>query len=43
MMMPSIGAVMTVCSRLTTAVFSCDFGVYDTAKSATGYTLAVRG
>lgn len=24
-------------------VFSCDFGVYDTAKSATGYTLAVRG
>jgi hypothetical protein len=23
-------------------VFSCDFGVYDTAKSATGYTLAVR-
>ncbi|HUO18445.1 MAG TPA: DUF1566 domain-containing protein, partial [Steroidobacteraceae bacterium] len=24
-------------------VFSCDFGVYDTAKSATGYSLAVRG
>jgi len=24
-------------------VFSCDFGIYDTAKSATGYTLAVRG
>ena len=23
-------------------VFSCDFGVYDTPKSATGYTLAVR-
>ena len=23
-------------------VFSCDYGVYDTAKSATGYTLAVR-
>jgi len=23
-------------------VFSCDFGIYDTAKSATGYTLAVR-
>lgn len=23
-------------------VFSCDFGVYDTAKSATGYTMAVR-
>ena len=24
-------------------VFSCDWGVYATAKSATGYTLAVRG
>jgi len=24
-------------------VFSCDFGVYDTVKSATGYSLAVRG
>ena len=24
-------------------VFSCDFGVYDTAKSASGYSLAVRG
>ena len=24
-------------------VYSCDFGVYDMAKSATGYTLAVRG
>ena len=24
-------------------VFSCDWGVYTTAKSATGYTLAVRG
>jgi hypothetical protein len=24
-------------------VFSCDFGVYDIAKSSTGYTLAVRG
>ncbi len=24
-------------------VFSCDYGVYDTPKSATGYTLAVRG
>jgi hypothetical protein len=24
-------------------VFSCDFGVYDTAKSAAGYSLAVRG
>ena len=23
-------------------VFSCDYGVYDTPKSATGYTLAVR-
>jgi len=23
-------------------VFSCDFGIYDTPKSATGYTLAVR-
>ena len=23
-------------------VFSCDFGVYDTAKGSTGYTLAVR-
>ena len=23
-------------------VFSCDWGVYATAKSATGYTLAVR-
>jgi hypothetical protein len=23
-------------------VFSCDYGVYDTAKSAMGYTLAVR-
>ncbi len=23
-------------------VFSCDFGVYDTAKASTGYTLAVR-
>ena len=24
-------------------VFSCDYGVYDTPKTATGYTLAVRG
>lgn len=24
-------------------VFSCDFGVYNTVKSATGYSLAVRG
>ena len=24
-------------------VFSCDYGVYDTAKMATGYALAVRG
>lgn len=24
-------------------VFSCDYGVYDTLKSATGYSLAVRG
>jgi hypothetical protein len=23
-------------------VFSCDFGVYDTPKANTGYTLAVR-
>ncbi|MBV8635324.1 MAG: hypothetical protein JO002_12595, partial [Burkholderiaceae bacterium] len=23
-------------------VFSCDFGVYDMAKSASGYALAVR-
>jgi hypothetical protein len=23
-------------------VFSCDFGVYDTAKASAGYTLAVR-
>ena len=23
-------------------VFSCDFGVYDAAKSSSGYTLAVR-
>jgi hypothetical protein len=23
-------------------VYSCDFGVYDTAKAMTGYTLAVR-
>jgi hypothetical protein len=25
-----------------TVVFSCDFGVYDTAKASVGYTLAVR-
>jgi hypothetical protein len=24
-------------------VFSCDYGVYDIGKTATGYTLAVRG
>ena len=35
----------TTNASLTTeawTVFSCDFGVYDTAKSNTGYTLAVR-
>ncbi len=29
-------------TSLAWTVFSCDFGVYDTTKTATGYTLAVR-
>ena len=32
MTMPSIGAVMTVCSRLTSAVWSCDFACTSAAS-----------